>query len=91
MPVPPPDVIACGTRGVFAFLQPILRGDAIWLRGKVFASDCDTIDLSSENIGEEELMPLLASFKLGKFSRLRTLNLVNFVVLTGCLPLAVTY
>ena len=75
LPVPPADVIARGTDGVFEFVRAMLRGGAIVLRGSVFAADCERIDLEGRNLNEDELLPLLSSLKT-KLKKLHTLNLV---------------
>ena len=76
LPVPPPDVIARGTHGVFEFVRAMLSGGAVVIRGSVFAADCGQIVLEGRNLNEDELLPLLESFKQGTFRNLLTLNLV---------------
>ena len=76
LPVPPADVIARGTDGVFEFVRAMFSGGAIVIRGSVFAANCARIDLEGRNLNEDELLPLLESFKQGTFRNLITLNLV---------------
>ena len=76
LPVPPADVIARGTDGVFEFVRAMLSGGAIVLRGSVFAADCERIDLEGRNLNEDELLPLLESFSRGEFTRVKQLILV---------------
>ena len=84
LPVPPPDVIARGTHGVFEFVRAMLNGGAVVLRGSVFAADCECIDLEGRNLNEDELLPLLQSFnKQGKMRKLLTLNLVILFAFDG--------
>ena len=74
--MPPAGVIARGTQGVFQFVTAMLRGGAVSLCGKVFETNSFLINLQSRNLSEDELLPLLETFREGKFSSLRTLNLV---------------
>ena len=76
LPVPPADVIARGTDGVFESVR-VVFGGAIVIRGSVFAADRNRIDLEGRNLNEDELLPLLESFKQGKLRNLHTLNLVS--------------
>jgi hypothetical protein len=76
LPVPPADVIARGTVGVFEFVRASLHKSVICLGGSFFAVDCELIDLKSRNLGLKLLLPLLESFKQGTFRNLLTLNLV---------------
>ena len=76
LPVPPAEVIARGTQGVLEFVKAMLLIGSISLRGEVFAMNCNVINLQSRNLSEDELLPLLETFRKGKFSSLRTLNLV---------------
>jgi hypothetical protein len=83
LPVPPPDVIARGTHGVFEFVRDMLHRGAICFGGSVFAVDCERIDLKSRNLGFELLLPLLESFKEGKLRNLHSLNLVILFAFDG--------
>ncbi len=76
LPVPPADVIARGTIGVFKFVQSMSRGGTVCVSGIVFATDISDIEFRSRNLSFETLLPLLGSVRDGRFSLLRTLNLV---------------
>jgi hypothetical protein len=56
----------------------MLHRGVICLGGRVvFAPDCERIDLEGRNLNEDELLPLLESFKeKWKLWKLHTLNLV---------------
>ena len=73
--VPPAEVIARGTQGVFEFVKAMLRG-GFHIRGEVFSMKSENIDLSRRNLSEDELMPLLESFRDGKLSALNSMKLV---------------
>ena len=83
LPVPPADVIARGTHGVFEFVMAMFSGGAVVIRGSVFAANCGRIDLEGRNLNEDELLPLLESFKQGKLTNLHTLNLVILFAIDG--------
>ena len=76
LPVPPAEVIARGTQGVFAFVKAMLSGRGFHIRGEVFSKEIESIDLSRRNLSEDELLPLLESFRDGKLSRLIMMKLV---------------
>ena len=76
-------MIARGTDGVFEFVRAMLGGGAVFIRGSVFAANCGQIDLEGRNLSEDELLPLLESFKEGKLRNLLTLNLVILFAFDG--------
>ena len=76
LPVPPAEVIARGTKGVFEFVKAMLSGGGFHIRGEVVSMKSEIIDLSRRNLIEGELLPLLESFRDGKFPRMQWLNLV---------------
>ena len=76
LPVPPAEVIARGTQGVFEFVKVMLSGGGFHIRGEVFSMKIESIDLSRRNLSEDELLPLLESFGDGKLSRLIMMKLV---------------
>ena len=79
LPVPPAEVIARGTQGVFDFVKAALLGGYIF-RDEVFSMEREVIDLSRRNVNEGELLPLLEGFRDGKFSRLKRMPLVILIV-----------
>ncbi len=76
LPVPPAEAIARGTQGVFEFSKLMLREESFYIRGEVFTTEHENIDLSRRNLSEDELLPLLKNFRDGKLSRLAGLQLV---------------
>jgi hypothetical protein len=74
--VPPSDVIARGTEGVFEFVKDALQ-DAVYFGGKRFEWDCESIELDCLKLSEDKLLPILKMIKDGKFSRLQGLKLVR--------------
>jgi len=88
LPVPPAEVIARGTQGVFEFVRAALLG-GFPIRDEVFPMECENINLSHRNLNDGELLPLLQSFKDGKLTRLKRMKLVILCVqyveiATGC-------
>jgi hypothetical protein len=79
LPVPPAEVIARGTQGVFLFVKVMLREESFHIRGEVFSTEHENIDLGRLNLSEDELLPLLKNFRHGKFLSLAGLNLVILV------------
>ena len=79
LPVPPAEVIARGTQGVFDFAKAVLLGEFIF-RGEVFPMEREEIDLSRRNFNEVELLPLLEGFRDGKLSMLKRIKLVILIV-----------
>ncbi len=79
LPVPPAEVIARGTQGVFLFVRAALLG-GFTLRDKFFSIEHEEIDLSRRNVNEGELLPLLEGLRDGKFSRLKRMKLVMLIV-----------
>ena len=78
LPVPPADVIARGTQGVFDFVKAVLLGGFIF-RDEVFSMEREEIDLSRRNFNEVELLPLLEGFRDGKLFRLKKIKLVILI------------
>ena len=74
--VPPPEVIARGTRGVFEFVHAALGGGAVCVCGTVFALNALSIDVGGRGLSFDALMPLLESFRQGKFLWMERLILV---------------
>ncbi len=70
---PPPEAIARGTLGVFEFVQSELKGGAVCVSGTSFAFSVTRIDVSG---WRHELLPLLDSFRQGKFWLMKELILV---------------
>ncbi len=77
--VPPPEVVARGTQGVFEFSHATLCRE-IRVNEKVFPFDWKAIDLKSCCLGANQLEPLFWGFSSGKFLTLHTLNLVIFLL-----------
>ena len=78
LPVPPAEVIARGTQGVFDFVRAVLLVRFV-SRDEVFQMDCEEIDLSRRNVNEVGLLPLLEGFRDGKFLRLKRMKLVILI------------
>ncbi len=76
LPVPPAEVIARGTEGVFEFVKAALCGGYFHIRGEVFLMKNGNIDLSRRNLSEDELLPLLENLRVWKFSGLKGMKLV---------------
>ncbi len=76
LPVIPAEVIARGTQGVFAFVKAMLSGGGFHIGGEVVSMKSETIDLSRRNLIEDDLLPLLESFRDGKFSMVHRMKLV---------------
>ena len=92
LPVPPAEVIARGTQGVFEFVTVMLCGRGFHIHGEVFSMKSENIDLSRRNLNEDELLPLLESFRDGKFSSLKRMKLVIvFAYNLTKMPLGVTH
>ena len=75
LPVPPAEVIARGTQGVFQFVKILLMG-GIMMGGVAISIECEHMELSRRNLHDDDLLPLLEGLRVGKFSRLMILNLV---------------
>ena len=75
LPVPPAEVIARGTQGVFQFVKTLLMG-GIMVSGVAISIECEHMELSRRNLHDDDLLPLLERLRVGKFSRLMILNLV---------------
>ena len=78
LPVPPAEVIARGTQGVFHFVRAALLWEFIF-RDEVFSIERGEIDLSRRNFNEVELLPLLEGFRDGKLFRLKKIKLVILI------------
>ena len=77
LPVPPAEVIARGTQGVFEFAKAALSGGGFHIHGEFYSMKSETfINLSGRNFNEDELLPLLEAFRHRKFLRLHWLYLV---------------
>jgi hypothetical protein len=76
LPVPPAEVIARGTQGVFESVKVMLSGGGFHIRGELFSMDSKDIDFSRRNLSEAELLPLLESFRDGTLSRVKSMKLV---------------
>ncbi len=76
LPVPPAEVIARGTKGVFEFVKAMLSGGGFHIRGEVVSMKSEIIDLSRRNLIEGELLPLLESFRDKRLSRVKRMKLV---------------
>ena len=75
LPVPPAEVIARGTQGVFQFVKMVPIGGII-ISGVAYSIECTYMELSRRNLHDDDLLPLLEGLRVGKFSRLMILNLV---------------
>ena len=75
LPVPPAEVIARGTQGVFLFVKAALLG-GFTLRFHVFSFECLFMDISRWFHNEDVLLPLLEAFRDVKLSRLNSMRLV---------------
>jgi Ran GTPase-activating protein (RanGAP) involved in mRNA processing and transport len=73
LPVPPVEVIQRGTRDVFLFVKAT-HSEHIWLLGGILIFGLDRINLNGFKTNSDKLL-LLKSFKEGKFSNLKELNL----------------
>ena len=78
LPVPPAEVIARGTQGVFQFVKMVPIG-GIMMGGVAYSIECEHIKLSRRNLHDDDLLPLLEGLRVGKFSRLMILNLVIYI------------
>ena len=76
LPVPPAEVIARGTEGVFGSVQAMLRDGYFHIRGEVFSMKSKNIDLSGRNFSEDELLPLFENFRFVELSGLNSMKLV---------------
>ena len=78
LPVPPAEVIARGTQGVFQFVKMVPIGGII-ISGVAYSIECERMELSRRNLHDDDLLPLLEGLRVGKFSRLMILNLVIYI------------
>ena len=83
LPVPPAEVIARGTQGVFLFVKTLLMG-GIMVSGVPYLIECEHMELSRRNLHDDDLLPLLEGLRVGKFSRLMILNLVIYIYIYDC-------
>jgi hypothetical protein len=75
--VPPPEMVAHGTPGVFEFVRAPFNGGAVCVCGMTFALNASAIDLRCRRSRVfDELLLFLESFRQGKFSRMERLYLV---------------
>jgi len=83
LPVPPAEVIARGTRGVFEFVRGVFEFvramllGGFCIRDEVFTHECVHIDLSRRSLNDSELLPLFKSFRDGNLMKLKGMKLVT--------------
>ena len=78
LPVPPAEVIAHGTQGLFELVKILLIG-GIMMGGVAYSIECERMELGRRNLHDDDLLPLLEGLRVGKFSRLMILNLVIYI------------